>query len=68
VSGASIRTAIRSPKTREKEKESHKMRKDSIGMPQLLGSSFGLERSVSAGADQQGESDGSERYAVGEAI
>jgi hypothetical protein len=68
ASGASIRTAIRLPKPGEKEKESYKMRKDSIEMPHPLGSCFGLERSMSIGAERQGESEASERYAVGEAI
>lgn len=47
ISGSSIRTAIRLPKTRDKERDAHKMRKDSISMPQPLGSPFAVDRSVS---------------------
>ncbi|CAO2656324.1 Nn.00g051270.m01.CDS01 [Neocucurbitaria sp. VM-36] len=73
VSGSSIRTAIRLPKTRDKEKEeAHKMRKDSISMPRPLDSPFGVERSTSADLDHsgRGDNDGVSGYAfgIGEAI
>ncbi|KAF1843913.1 uncharacterized protein K460DRAFT_153963 [Cucurbitaria berberidis CBS 394.84] len=73
VSGSSIRTAIRLPKAREKEREeAHRMRKDSISMPRPLGSPFGIERSASVGQDSQGEGEknGGTGYAygIGEAI
>jgi hypothetical protein len=54
TSGSSIRTAIRVPKTRGMEREREKVRKDSIGMPQMLGSPF--------------DGEGGEMGGVGEAI
>jgi hypothetical protein len=67
VSGGSVRTAIRLPKTREKESvtNAHKMRKDSIGMPQTLGSPFVFERSRFVNETGRGEGNA---YGVGEAI
>lgn len=71
-SASSIRTAIRLPRSRDKEKEAHKMRKDSISMPRPLGSPFGFERSMSVGMEGRGESDRepveASVYGVGEAI
>lgn len=71
-SASSIRTAIRLPRSRDKEKEAHKMRKDSISMPRPLGSPFGFERSMSTGTEGRGESDreavDASAYGVGEAI
>lgn len=72
-SGSSIRTAIRLPKMRDKEKEElHKMRKDSISLPRPLGSPFSLNRSMSLNADGRqdggGRPDGGVVYGIGEAI
>jgi hypothetical protein len=68
----SIRTAIRLPKTREKEKEVHRMKKESISMPRPLGSPFEMERSMSRAADGGSESrmhvEQGAVYGVGEAI
>ncbi|KAH3906473.1 hypothetical protein HBH56_204410 [Parastagonospora nodorum] len=65
VSGGSNRTAIRLPRTRERDVEARKMRKDSIGMPQPFGDPFGFERSMSVDEGNRGEA---EVYGVGEAI
>ncbi|KAH7394030.1 hypothetical protein DE146DRAFT_616609 [Phaeosphaeria sp. MPI-PUGE-AT-0046c] len=71
-SASSIRTAIRLPRSRDKEKEAHKMRKDSISMPRPLGSPFGFKRSMSAGMERRDESDReaveASAYGVGEAL
>lgn len=56
VSSSSIRTAIRLPKNREKDREeAHKMRKDSISMPRPLGSSFGVPRTASTAPEDKGD-------------
>ncbi|KAH7095175.1 hypothetical protein FB567DRAFT_21922 [Paraphoma chrysanthemicola] len=72
VSGSSIRTAIRLPKGRDKERDAHKMRKDSIGLPQPLGSPFAVDRAASeasAGAERVDRGDGrGQSHAIGEAI
>jgi hypothetical protein len=74
VSGSSIRTAIRLPRTLSlsKEQEKLKMRKDSISLPRPLGSPFSVERSASVSRDprQADEHDPRDGYAygVGEAI
>ncbi|KAH7378796.1 hypothetical protein BKA66DRAFT_513200 [Pyrenochaeta sp. MPI-SDFR-AT-0127] len=73
ASGSSIRTAIRLPKTRNKEKEeAHRMRKDSISMPRPLGSPFGMEWSMMTGPERQREGQnitaGEYAYGIGEAI
>ncbi|KAL5113496.1 hypothetical protein ACEQ8H_008632 [Pleosporales sp. CAS-2024a] len=44
ASGGSIRTAIRLPKTSERERETDKVRKCSIGVPQMMGDGFGHVR------------------------
>ncbi|KAF2024702.1 hypothetical protein EK21DRAFT_78183 [Setomelanomma holmii] len=72
ISGGSIRTAIRLPRTRDKEKVAHKMRKDSIGMPQPLGSPFAVNMSASESAGvsrpiERGDGEGL-AYSIGEAI
>ncbi|KAH7085521.1 hypothetical protein BKA63DRAFT_499767 [Paraphoma chrysanthemicola] len=72
VSGSSIRTAIRLPKSRDKERDAHKMRKDSIGLPQPLGSPFAVDRAASeasAGVRRVEGGDGrGPPHAIGEAI
>ncbi|KAF1838000.1 hypothetical protein BDW02DRAFT_68353 [Decorospora gaudefroyi] len=73
ASESSIRTAIRIPRCRDKEKEQelHRMRKDSISMPKPLGSPFGIERSTSVGRNQDHEKHNmvvGYAYDVGEAI
>jgi hypothetical protein len=67
VSGSTIRTVIRLPKTRGKEtdQEMHRVRKDSISVPRPLGSPFGLERAMSVGSNGHGHE---EHIIVGEAV
>ncbi|KAF1946752.1 hypothetical protein EJ02DRAFT_393918 [Clathrospora elynae] len=72
VSESSIRTTVRLSKTRDAEKEMHRVRKDSIGMPRSLGGPFGMERSTSLNPEVQreGESKVGNRvvFGIGEAI
>ncbi|KAF2827319.1 hypothetical protein CC86DRAFT_348672 [Ophiobolus disseminans] len=65
VSGGSIRTAIRMPKAREKEKEAHKTRKDSISMPRPLGSPFDIDRAMSVSTGGRRDEN---VHGIGEAI